>query len=164
MVISMTGKGIKPPKTYDLEAIKVLFADYKFYLHDANYISEGQCVDLFGLEAITWVDRIQLMQSYEKGEKARQVVVEGANEWGTFRAINFLGFCAVVSYYNATEIERYLELSYGGKCAKMHMDAEQAKIAAETAERRAKEETAKQKRHEYYLKQKAKKAKEAAEG
>lgn len=163
MVISMTGKGVKPPKTYDLEAIKALFADYKFYLHDANYISEGQCVDLFGLEAITWVDRIQCMQIYEKQtERARQVVIEGANEFGTFRALNFVGFCAVVSYYNATEIERYLEVSYGGKCAKIHMDAEQAKIAAENAERRAKEEAVKQKRHEYYLKQKAKK--KAAEG
>lgn len=158
MVVSMTGKGVKPPKTYDLEAIKVLFADHKFYLYDANYISEGQCVDMFGLEVITWVDRIQFMQAYEKQpERARQVVIEGANECGTFRALNFVGFCAVVSYYNATEIERYLELSYGGKCAKMHMDAEQAKIAAQIREKREKEEETKRKRHEYYLKQKEKK-------
>lgn len=164
MVVSLTGSRVKPPKTYDIDAIKVLFAEYKFYLHDANYITEGQCVDLFGLEAIVWVDRIIFRQKYEKGEKAHMVTIEGANEYGTFRALNFIGFCELVSWYNASEMERYLECSYGGKCAKQHMDAEQRKIQEATEEAEAKRAEEKRKRHDYYLKRKQeKKAAEAAQ-
>lgn len=159
----MTGKTRKPPKTYCKEEIQDLFNRHKAWLFDGNYVMEMTCIELFGDDVLSWIDRIKNFMEYDSNNNyVKKVVVQGAGEFGTFRAVNIAGFFDVVSFYNCKVIEEYQNQCSSGITAKSYMDAEQAKIAAEMAERLNKEEEVKRKRHEYYLKQKAKK--QVAEG
>lgn len=161
------------PKLYSLEDCKVLFAKHKFYLFDQNVISEGQLVDLFGPDVLPFLDRqYNYVYPFLK-ETFPRMVKEGSdlNEGATFRAVNFLGFCDVVSFINAKAIETAYCCTYGGFVSKVRFETEQASIAAEFAAKREREEAvraaevaraeaARAKRHEYYIRQKEKKAKE----
>lgn len=165
------------PKLYSLEDCKELFAKHKFYAYDQNVVSEGQLVDIFGPVVLPHLDYLRNYVYPSQKNGRSKIVVHGSdnNRGGTFRAVNFDGFCDVVSFLNIKAIDDVYSTTYGGFVAKVRFESEQMAIADAIAKNRALEEERhrlevekaqlmKQRRHEYYLKQKAKKAKEAAEG
>lgn len=164
------------PKLYSKEDANALFNKHKFWLWDQNVISEGQLFDLFGPDIIPFLDRQWNIMYPHLNEKPSRLVHDGS-EWGgcSYRAVNFAGFLDVISYVNGTIIENYYTATYGGAIAKFRFMIEESERIAKIEERERQEEERhaaevaraeelRKKRHEYYLKQKAKKAKEAAEG
>lgn len=165
------------PKLYSLEDCRKLFAKHMFYAHNQNVVSEGQLVDIFGPIILPHLDYLRNYVYPHQKSTLPKIEVYGSdnNRGGTFRAVNFDAFCDVVSFINVKTIEDVYSTTYGGCVARVRFEIEQTAIAEEIAKNRALEEERhrlevekaqlmKQRRLEYYLKQKEKKAKEAAEG
>ncbi len=161
MVMDMNGSKLKNlPKLYSVDESKNLFDSLKFVLFEEDVVSEGQLVDLFGVDVVGWLDHIYNIQWTYKEKTARVQHHSSGYEDATFRAVSLRGFFDVVSYHNAKMIEDYYSKTPGGSVAaeKWQEAVNKRKAKSKQADDKLAREKAKQ--HEYYLKRKAKKEQE----